>query len=67
MRREGVHTLSSFDWIVKKVEELDDVSAKNELAFILQKFSEIGQQGFSEKDLIKEIKSLYLKLGLNRY
>lgn len=62
-----VPRLNSLNRIMDQVEELDEESAKNELTFILQKYSEIGQQGYSQEDLIKEVKKLYLKLGLNRY
>lgn len=55
------------NWILEKLENLDELEAKTELAFILTKFSEIRQQGYSEENLVKEIKNLYLKLGLDRY
>lgn len=62
-----VSKLNSLDRILHQVEELDEESVRNELTFIPQKYSELGQQGYSQDDLIKDIKSLYLKLGLNRY
>ncbi|ARJ39876.1 hypothetical protein SporoP8_13915 [Sporosarcina ureae] len=59
--------MNSFDWITQKVSELDEVSAKSELSFILVKYSEVGQQGYKNEDLIDDIRKLYLELGLNRY
>lgn len=52
--------------ILERIVELDEMVVKEELAFILEKYTEIGQNGCSEEDLIREIKSLYIKLGLNR-
>lgn len=59
--------MSSSEWIPKKVEEMDELTAKTELANILQKYSEIGIQGYNKDDLIKDIKRLYEDIGRDRH